>query len=34
MVKNLLPMRETSILSLGGEGSLKEEMAAHSSILA
>ena len=27
-------MRETSILSLGGEGSLKEEMAAHSSILA
>ena len=33
-VKNLLPVQETWDQSLGGEDSLEEEMAAHSSILA
>ena len=33
-VKNLLPMQETMVQSLGQEDSLEEEMATHSSILA
>ena len=34
MVKNLPAMQETGVLSLGPEGPLEKEMAAHSSILA
>ena len=34
MAKNLLAMRETWVLSLGGEDPLEEGMATHSSILA
>ena len=34
MVKSLLAMWETWVLSLGGEGALEKEMAMHSSILA
>ena len=34
MVKNLPTIQETSVLSLGREDPLKEEMATHSSILA
>ena len=34
MVKNHLPMQETQVLSLGGEESLEEKLATHSSILA
>ena len=34
MVKNLLAMQETRVQSLGGEDSLEEEMATHSSVLA
>ena len=33
MVKNLLATQETRVLSLGGEGPLKKEMATHSSVL-
>ena len=33
-VKNLLPMPETQVQSLGREDPLEEEMATHSSILA
>ena len=33
MVKNLLATQETWVLSLGGEGPLKKEMATHSSVL-
>ena len=32
-VKNLLPMQETQVQSLGQEDPLEKEMAAHSSIL-
>ena len=34
MVKNLLAMQETQVLSLGWEDPLDKEMATHSSILA
>ena len=34
VVKNLLPVQEVWVLSLGREDPLKKEMAAHSSILA
>ena len=34
MVKNLLPMQETQVRSLGREDPLEKEMATHSSILA
>ena len=34
MVKNLLAMQETQVLSLGQEDPLEKEMATHSSILA
>ena len=34
MIKNLPALRETWVLSLGREDSLKEGMATHSSILA
>ena len=34
MVKNLLPIQETWVLSLGLEDPLEEEMATHCSILA
>ena len=34
MVKNLLAMQETWVLSLDGEDALEKEMATHSSILA
>ena len=34
MVKNLPPMQEIQVQSLGGEDPLEKEMAAHSSILA
>ena len=34
MVKNLLPIQETWVLSLGLEDPLEKEMATHSSILA
>ena len=34
MVKNLLAMQETWVLSLGGEDLLEEEMVTHSSVLA
>ena len=34
MVKNLLSMRETQVLSLGWEDPLEKGMATHSSILA
>ena len=34
MVKNLSAMQETWVIPLGGEDPLKEEMAAHSSVLA
>ena len=33
VVKNLLARQETRVLSLGGEGPLKKEMATHSSVL-
>ena len=33
MVKNLPAMKETQVLSLGGEDPLEKEMATHSSIL-
>ena len=33
MVKNLLPMQETQVLTLAQEEPLEEEMATHSSIL-
>ena len=33
VVKNLLATQETRVLSLGGEGPLKKEMATHSSVL-
>ena len=34
MVKNLLPMQETQVLSLGQKDPLEKEMAAYGSVLA